>query len=99
LDREAGHDRRYKLKELDTVLRQTGWEVEKIKYINMPGIMGWIMAGYLGRFNKKTALNASSTNLLIKMYDRLFVFLSRITDTLFKKISGLSLFVVARKRN
>lgn len=97
LDREAGHYRRYGLKGIKRILKLSGWEIKKIKYINMPGIIGWIAAGFLSK-NKTTALNAPSTNILIRLYDRIFITLSQITDIFFQKLLGLSLFVVAVKK-
>lgn len=100
LDKEAGHYKRYGLKNLRELLGSSGWKVEKVRYINMPGILGWLAAGYMSKLGKgkDTALNAPSTNALIKLYNRLFITISRITDIFFGNITGLSLFVVAKKR-
>lgn len=98
LDREAGHHRRYSLSSLADVLRGAGWEVESVRYINFPGVPGWLVAGWLSRLSRaQTDLNAPSTNWLLRFYDRFFVGLSRMTDPLAAKIAGLSVEAVAKK--
>lgn len=99
LDREAGHFRRYDKKNLDELLIKTGWNILKNKYFNMPGVPGWLVAGILSKTGKsKTELNAPSTNMLLKIYDRFFIKASIISDPLFKNIAGLSLLCISEKR-
>jgi len=98
LDREAGHHRRYSRSSLELVLGSTGWSLVKTRYINLPGVPGWMAAGWLSRASRSgTELNASSTNWLLRFYDRFFVGLSRITDPLAGRVAGLSVLAVARK--
>ena len=99
LDREAGHHRRYSRSSIRTVLASAGWEVEVSRYINLPGVPGWVAAGWMGRAGRSgTELNAPSTNWLLRTYDRFFVGLSGLTDPLFAPACGLSVLAVARKR-
>jgi SAM-dependent methyltransferase len=98
LDREAGHHRRYSRAALARTLGDAGWEVESTRYINLPGIPGWIIAGWLGRAGRGgTQLDAPSTNWLLRLYDRFFVGVSRLTDPLAGRLAGLSIVAVARK--
>jgi len=98
LDREAGHYRRYSRGTLDGVLSAAGWRTEIVRYINLPGVAGWILAGWLGRLSRaETELNAASTNWLLRLYDRRFAGLARLTDPLTAKVFGLSLVAVAQK--
>jgi hypothetical protein len=98
LDRDAGHFRRYNQGDLVTLLRVTGWRASRVRYFNIPGVLGWIFAGLLGRWRKDGgSLNSVHTNLLVQTYDRLFVSLSRGMDPFFKNIAGLSLLAIARK--
>jgi SAM-dependent methyltransferase len=98
LDREAGHHRRYTRRSLEQALTRAGWTGVRSRYVNLPGVAGWLVAGLLGRSNRKaTALNAPSTNWLLRSYDRFFVGLSRWTDALSGRLLGLSIVAVARK--
>jgi SAM-dependent methyltransferase len=98
LDREAGHHRRYSRASLEQVLREAGWSVAATRYINLPGIPGWLFAGWLSRVSRsKTELNAPSTNWLLRFYDRFFVGFSRLTDPFASRLAGLSVLAVATK--
>jgi 2-polyprenyl-3-methyl-5-hydroxy-6-metoxy-1,4-benzoquinol methylase len=98
LDREAGHHRRYSRASLERTLSAAGWDIVETRYINLPGVPGWLAAGWLSRASRlKTELNASSTNWLLRFYDRFFVGLSRLTDPVASKLGGLSVQAVAKK--
>jgi SAM-dependent methyltransferase len=99
LDREAGHRRRYSRASLSRALGAAGWAVVTVRYINLPGIPGWLAAGWLSRASRSaTELNAPSTNWLLRFYDRFFVGLSRLTDPLAARVAGLSVLAIARKQ-
>lgn len=98
LDREAGHHRRYSRDMLTRALEGAGWNVALMRYINLPGIPGWLVAGWLSRASRSaTDLNAPSTNWLLRFYDRFFVGLSRLTDPIASRMAGLSVLAVAAK--
>lgn len=98
LDREAGHHRRYSRATLTAALQAAGWKVERTRYLNLPGVPGWMVAGWLSRASRaSTELNAPSTNWLLRFYDRFFVGLSRLTDPLASRFAGLSVLAVATK--
>jgi SAM-dependent methyltransferase len=98
LDREAGHHRRYTRASLRQALAAAGWNVVAARYINVPGVPGWLVAGWLSRASRsKTDLNAPSTNWLLRFYDRFFVGLSRLTDPVAANFGGLSVLAVAKK--
>jgi SAM-dependent methyltransferase len=98
LDREAGHHRRYSPRSLQRVLGEGGWRCQELRYFNLPGIAGWIVAGWLSRWsNRQNALNAPSTNWLLRFYDRFCIGLARLCDPWACRISGLSLVAVAVK--
>ena len=99
LDREAGHFRRYGKKDLQKILKDSNWSILRNEYFNMPGIPGWLIAGILSKFGKAgTELNAPSTNILLKIYDRFFVQASIVTDPFCKHIAGLNILNVSVKR-
>jgi SAM-dependent methyltransferase len=99
LDREAGHYRRYQRYSLERTLLDAGWEVETTRYINLPGVPGWLVAGWLSRMSRApNELNALSTNWLLRFYDRFFVGLSYLSDPVAARFAGLSVLGVAVKR-
>ncbi len=49
LDRALGHYRRYEPAGLRTLLGETGYEVEALRYVNLPGILGWFVNSRLLR--------------------------------------------------
>lgn len=99
LDREAGHHRRYSRASLSRALGAAGWVDVTTRYINLPGVPGWLAAGWLGRASRSaTELNSPSTNWLLRFYDRFFVGLSRLTDPLAAKVAGLSVLAVGRRQ-
>jgi SAM-dependent methyltransferase len=98
LDREAGHHRRYSRGSLEQALRAARWNIVETRYINLPGVPGWLAAGWLSSSSRSaTKLNASSTNWLLRFYDRFFVGLSRLTDPFAARTAGLSVLAVASK--
>ena len=99
LDREAGHHRSYSRASLGQALEAGGWEVKSARYINLPGVAGWAVAGWLcGASRSGTDLNAPSTNWLLRFYNRFFVGLSRLIEPLAAHFAGLSVLAFARKR-
>ena len=98
LDREAGHRRRYSRASLAQALAAAGWSGVTTRYLNLPGVPGWLAAGWLSRAgSSSTELNAPSTNWLLRFYDRFFVRLSRLTDPFAARLAGLSVLAVGRK--
>ncbi len=98
LDSEAGHFRRFNRRTLGREMRNAGWWVRLLRYVNFPGVPGWFIAGLLGRASgSQGSLNADSTNFLIKMYDRFFAKLPSFTDPFLGLFMGLSLLGVGEK--
>ena len=88
LDKAVGHVKRYSKDELAGLLRENGYEIEKMITFNKVGLPGWILNGKLLRRNKMAKYQ-------LKIYDS-FVFLWRRIDT-FLPWPGLSVIAVARK--
>ncbi len=100
LDADAGHLRRYGMGAVRGLLERSGWEPRRLRYINLPGIAGWIVAGLAARRQRgseTSAINAPITNQLVQLYDRLGVGVSRLLDPVCGRFAGLSLLAVARK--
>ena len=63
LDREAGQHRRYSRASLAQALGPAGLDTVTTRYISLPGIPGWLAAGWLSRASRAaTKLNAPSMN-------------------------------------
>jgi SAM-dependent methyltransferase len=88
LDKAVGHVKRYSKHELEGLLRENGYEIEKMITFNKVGLPGWILNGKLLRRNKMAKYQ-------LKIYDSI-VFLSRRIDA-FLPWPGLSIIAVARK--
>lgn len=89
-DREIGHCRRYRLPELGAKARRAGFEVETLRYANLPGWFAWLLvARVLGK-------NPTDGGLA-GVYDRRFVPATRWVEARVKPPFGQSALVVARK--
>jgi SAM-dependent methyltransferase len=49
LDAAFGHHRRYTRETLTRALRATGFRIRRLRYFNLPGVLGWFVAGRLLR--------------------------------------------------
>lgn len=89
LDRELGHYRRYREADLQALLEEVGYQVERCFYINLFGVFGW---WFNGRVLKRDLLPRGQLGL----YERLSpVF--RHTEEALGRRWGLSVVFVARK--
>ncbi|MCP3943761.1 MAG: methyltransferase domain-containing protein [Desulfobacteraceae bacterium] len=99
LDKEAGHYRRYDHAAVKKLLREAGWAVESVQYFNFPGILGWVLAGFLNRSPKKRdVLNSNETSGLVKIFDSCLIPITKLFDVFCKDLIGLSLVVCANKQ-
>jgi SAM-dependent methyltransferase len=89
LDDSFGHFRRYTKESLGSILRACGWDVVRLSYANLPGVVAWLMASKVLR--KRTIGRAS-----VRVYDRLvFPLVSRL-EAKWEPFIGQSLLAVAR---
>jgi hypothetical protein len=89
MDREYGHVRRYRQKDLIQKTRAAGFLVEKVFTLNFFGIFGWWLNG---RVLKRRALPAGQ----LKLFESVAPLLTGLEDLLCPPL-GLSLVVVAIK--
>ncbi len=90
LDRAFGHHRRYTRPELARALGEAGFTVERLRFLNLPGVIGWFVAG---RILRQRTLRARD----VRLYDRCVIpWLSRMEARLSPPF-GQSLVAVARK--
>ena len=89
IDREVGHHRRYLRAGLERALRAAGFEIERLRALNLLGVPGWF-------FNGSVLRRRDVPQLQLRIYDRLAPALAAFEDR-FEPPFGLSLFCVARK--
>ncbi len=89
LDTAFEHERRYTKRSLRCVIEAAGWRVERINYMNLPGIFAWFLAG---RILRKTHIAGDET----RTYDRLVIpWLARIESVVTAPV-GSNLIAIAR---
>jgi SAM-dependent methyltransferase len=91
IDVGVGHFRRYSKDELEGKVRNAHFNIERIFYFNMLGIVGWYLNGNLVKKNK---INANAT----KIFDRFVPFLRSAEKTLGNRV-GLSIICYLRKES
>lgn len=90
LDTVFEHYRRYTRSSLWQVIEAAGWKVERVTYMNFPGIAAWILAG---RILRKKNIAASDA----RTYDRFVVPLVSRLETLVPPPIGSNLLAIAKK--
>jgi SAM-dependent methyltransferase len=90
LDRAFEHFRRYTRKSLADRIEGAGWTVEKIQYMNLPGVLFWFVAGRVLRWT-------SIPEPGVRYYDRFIIPLTRRVERIVRVPIGQSLMAVARK--
>lgn len=89
MDEALGHHRRYDLASLRALMEQAGLAVERLEYMNLVGLAGWL---FNGRVLRRRTLDPRQ----VRAFDRLVPVL-RVEDRLRLPI-GLGLICHARKR-
>ncbi|MGY1811015.1 class I SAM-dependent methyltransferase [Blastococcus sp. SYSU D00669] len=88
-DREIGHVRRYRRKDLSGAMTAAGLEVLESRYVNMPGLPAWFVAM---RLLKQTPGEHGG----LAVWDRVVVPAARWTEERVRAPFGQSVFAVAR---
>ena len=91
LDKSLGHYRRYEKEELKRLLENARFEIEKIEYFNVVGLLSWMVRNVVSR--NHNVLKKS----YVSIFDSIVPFLRAIEPK--KNLPfGISLIVVAKKR-
>ncbi len=91
LDKELGHFRRYRRRELVALLEKLGFQVEKVSDHNFPGVIGWFWSG-------KVRGRSMIVDKSLRRFDRLVPLIKTI-DPLFRwPFGGVSLISIARRK-
>lgn len=89
-DEAVGHFRRYSKKELRQKLLSAGFEIERINYSDIAGILPWIVSF---KIFKRRRLNSTA----VQLYDKLVIPPTRIIERVIKPPIGKNLWAVAKK--
>ena len=92
MDRHVGHVRRYRLGELETRIRNAGFELEHSGYADALGFFATLI---LKLFDKPEP--APLNPRLVRFYDRVCFPLSRLLSTMLSKVVGKNAWVAATK--
>jgi SAM-dependent methyltransferase len=92
VDHDLGHCRRYVRAELATKARAAGFEIESIRYFNLPGFFAW---GFNTRVLRARRLSGGPR--AVRVYDRTVVCAARWLERRWAPPFGQSLLLVARK--
>jgi hypothetical protein len=88
LDEHLHHFRRYEKAELEQKIREAGFELEDLRFVNRPGIFGWWLNGRLLRRRVLPRGQLLAFKLLMPLLKR---------EEVEPPSSGLSLLAIARK--
>lgn len=91
LDREHGHFRRYEKRELETKVREVGFDIAGSKYVDTLGIIPWLVFNkWLGRteFDKG----------MVRLYDSVGIPVTRLVERLLPLPVGKNVLLIAKKR-
>jgi SAM-dependent methyltransferase len=88
-DRAVGHVRRYTTRSLRTTFTAAGLDVERIHYVNAPGLAAWFVGMRLLRMTPHDGPT-------VRLWDRIVVPAARAVESRVRPPFGQSVFAVAR---
>ncbi|CAN5595398.1 hypothetical protein BH10ACT2_BH10ACT2_00430 [soil metagenome] len=91
-DRKLGHHRRYRLRSLKSLVRESGFSVADARYANFLGWFSWLLFCRVLRANPVDGV-------LTRVFDRFFVPVIRRVERVVRPPFGQSILLVARKPN
>ena len=91
VDIATGHVRRYTKKSMRAALTEAGPTVEKVKYVNALGLLGYYMATSVFKLVPKEGP-------MVKFYDRFVLPVTKAAEKLVPMPFGQSVFAVASER-
>ena len=91
MDRKVGHYRRYTKSSLSSLVRESGFTVQKVGYADSLGVVATLL------FNLVSTSEGSIGRRSVTAYDSYVFPLSRLIDRMACSVIGKNVFVVARK--
>jgi SAM-dependent methyltransferase len=94
LDASVGHFRRYGKKEIIEKIKFSGFDILKVQYVDVIGVLVSLFLHFIGRESSQKCLNYK----MFRLYDLLLFPISLILDAMgFRNVIGKNLYVVAAK--
>jgi SAM-dependent methyltransferase len=93
LDRLAGHYRRYRCRDLASLIPSAEASIKRLEYFNPVGAVGW----WLNRFTHHGSLADARVGRQVRLFDRYAVPLSRGLNGLTRRWFGQSVLCVAER--
>ncbi len=90
VDSSLGHHRRYTKPPLMEKMRQTGFTIEKVFYMNIIGMAGWFL-------NNRVFKRTEESPRQIALFDRLIAPVAERAEKIVQPPIGLSLIAIGRK--
>ena len=90
-DAKLGHERRYRIRQLETDVRTAGYDVVESRYVNLPGWFSWLL---LVRILRREPTSPT----MIRIFDRWIVPVVRWIESRMAVPFGQNVLVVARRR-
>lgn len=90
LDERFEHYRRYSKAELSSRVTMAGWDIVRVEYLNLPGVLSWFMAS---RVFRKTNISRFE----VSVYDRFILPLTLRIEALWPPPIGQNLVLIAQK--
>ena len=90
MDRTFGHVRRYTKQTLTNRLLEVGFSLLRIKYMNLLGVVPWLLAGRV--FRRRTL-----TPAMVILSDRILIRLTAKLEAIIEPPCGQSVMAIARK--
>jgi SAM-dependent methyltransferase len=88
-DKKIGHFRRYCKKGLISVVRESGFSIEDIRYFDLAGVIPWYILFVI--------LKKTTTRTNVSLYDKLIVPPMRFLETLIPAPIGKNLLLIGKK--
>jgi len=88
-DREIGHVRRYRKRELTVKFEQAGFEIADARYVNLPGFFAWLLVSRVLR-------RRPTHSRLTRIYDRRVVPITKWIESHVRPPFGQSVLVIGR---
>ncbi|MGE8444701.1 MAG: class I SAM-dependent methyltransferase [Comamonas sp.] len=91
MDVKVGHFRRYTVKNMEMLLNEAGFSVSKIEYCDSVGFFVSLLYKFM------PAADGEPSAASLKFYDSWLFPISKVCDTIFKRILGKNIFFIAVK--
>jgi SAM-dependent methyltransferase len=94
-DREAGHYRRYRRRDLGSLIAQTDLTLDRLFFFNLLGALGWL---YAFKIRQRSGVRETDSRAMISFFDRFVLPVGRSLESVVPIPFGLSLIALCSRR-